>query len=171
MAAADTFRAAAIDQLKSWGTRLEIEVAASNHGADPGAVAFDAVRRMQSQGFTHLLIDTAGRQHTKSNLMQELEKVKRVISKAMPGAPHEIWLVVDAPTGGNALVQAREFHAIMQLTGIIITKLDGTAKGGMVVAIHKETNLPIRFVGLGEGQDDLEPFDPKIFTEALLESK
>jgi fused signal recognition particle receptor len=170
LAAADTFRAAAIEQLKTWGQRLGIEVIASNYGGDPGAIAHDAIKRAQAGGFSHLLIDTAGRQHTKSNLMQELQKVKRVVSKALPGAPHEVWLVVDAPTGGNALSQAKEFHASMQLTGVIITKLDGSAKGGMVVAIRRETGLPIRFVGLGEGEDDLEPFDSKTFAEALWNS-
>jgi fused signal recognition particle receptor len=170
LAAADTFRAAAIDQLKIWGERLKVEVVAGNYGADPGSVAFDAIRRVQNGEFTHLLIDTAGRQHTKSNLMQELQKVKRVIAKAMPGAPHETWLVVDAPTGGNALMQTREFHTAMELTGIIITKLDGTAKGGIVVAIRKESRLPIRYVGLGESVEDLEPFDAKAFANALWNS-
>lgn len=167
LAAADTFRSAAIDQLKTWGQRLEVEVVAGKYGADPSSVAFDAVQRAQTGGFAHLLVDTAGRQHTKSNLMQELQKIKRVIGKALPGAPHETWLVVDAPTGGNALVQVREFHSALELTGVIITKLDGTAKGGMVVAIRKESGLPIRFVGLGEGLEDLEPFDPKSFVDAL----
>lgn len=167
LAAGDTFRAAAIEQLKTWGQRLGIEVVSSSYGADPGALAHDAVKKAVSGGYTHLLIDTAGRQHTKSNLMQELQKVKRVVAKALPGAPHEIWLVVDAPTGGNALAQAREFHASMGLTGVIITKIDGSAKGGMVVAIRKETGLPIRYVGLGEGEDDLEPFEPRSFAQAL----
>lgn len=167
LAAADTFRAAAIGQLKTWGERLGIEVVAGKDGADPASVAHDAVKRAQSGGFNHLFVDTAGRQHTKSNLMQELQKMKRVIGKFMPGAPHETWLVVDAPTGGNALVQAREFHAALGLTGVIVSKLDGTAKGGTVAAICKEIGLPIRFIGLGEGADDLEPFEPKAFTEAL----
>jgi fused signal recognition particle receptor len=168
LAAGDTFRAAAIEQLKLWGSRLGIDVVASNYGSDPGSVAHDAVRRMQEGGFTHLLVDTAGRQHTKSNLMQELQKVKRVITKVLPEAPHETWLVVDAPTGGNALVQAREFHAALGLTGIVITKLDGSAKGGMVAAIRRETGLPIRFIGLGEEAEDLEAFDPKYFAQAIL---
>jgi fused signal recognition particle receptor len=167
LAAADTFRAAAIEQLKTWGSRLGLEVVAGNYGADPGAVAHDAVKRLQSGGFRYLLVDTAGRQHTKSNLMQELQKVKRVVSKAMPGAPHETWLVVDAPTGGNAVVQAREFHSALELTGIVITKLDGSAKGGFAVGIRQETGLPIRYIGLGEGEDDLEPFDPKAYAEGL----
>jgi fused signal recognition particle receptor len=170
LAAADTFRAAAIEQLKAWGQRLGIEVIASNYGADPGAVSHDAIKKAQAGQFTHLLIDTAGRQHTKSNLMQELQKVKRVVAKAQEGAPHEIWLVVDAPTGGNALAQAKEFHSAMGLTGVIITKIDGSAKGGMVVAIKRETGLPIRFIGLGEGEDDLEPFDSKYFAQALWSS-
>ncbi len=168
LAAADTFRAAAIDQLKTWGQRLGFEVVAGNYGADPSSVTHDAIRRAQAGGFTHLFVDTAGRQHTKSNLMKELLKMKRVLSNALPGAPHETWLVVDAPTGGNAVAQAREFHAAMNLTGVIITKLDGTAKGGVVAAIREETGLPIRFIGLGEGDDDLEPFDPKAFAEAIL---
>jgi len=168
LAAADTFRAAAIEQLCTWGSRLGVEVVSGVYGADPGSVAHDAVRRALSEGFTHLLVDTAGRQHTRSNLMQELQKVKRVIARAMPGAPHETWLVVDAPTGGNALNQAREFHAALELTGIILTKLDGSAKGGVLVAIRKSTGLPIRFVGLGEGEDDLETFDARLFTEALF---
>lgn len=167
LAAADTFRAAAIEQLRIWGQRLDMEVVAGKYGADPGSVAHDAVKRATAGGFTHLIIDTAGRQHTRSNLMQELEKVKRVIGRALPGAPHDIWLVVDAPTGNNALSQAREFHAMMKLTGIIVTKLDGSAKGGIVAAISKETGLPIRFVGLGEALEDLEPFDPRAFAEAL----
>ncbi len=170
MAAADTFRAAAIEQLKEWGARLKIDVVTGAYGADPGSLAHDAIRRARSEGFTHLIVDTAGRQHTKFNLMQELQKVKRVIGKAMPGAPHETWLVVDAPTGGNALTQAREFHATLELTGVIITKLDGTAKGGVVIAIRKTTGLPIRFVGLGEGAEDLEIFDSKAFVEALWNS-
>ncbi|MDD2709745.1 MAG: signal recognition particle-docking protein FtsY [Verrucomicrobiae bacterium] len=170
LAAADTFRAAAIDQIKLWGQRLHLEVVAGAHGADPAAVAHDAVTRAKNGGYTHLLIDTAGRQHTKANLMQELQKVKRVVAKIMPGAPHETWLVVDAPTGGNALSQAREFHAALHLTGLVIAKLDGTAKGGMVVAIHRETGLPIRFIGFGEGMDDLGAFEPQAFVDALLQT-
>jgi fused signal recognition particle receptor len=168
LAAGDTFRAAAIEQLKLWGGRLNIPVVSSTYGADPGSVAHDAIKKMQSEHFTHLLIDTAGRQHTKSNLMQELQKVKRVISKSMPEAPHDTWLVVDAPTGANALAQAREFNAAMGLTGVVITKLDGTAKGGMVLAIQKELGLPIRYIGLGEDADDLESFDPTGFAEAIF---
>ncbi len=170
LAAADTFRAAAIEQLTAWGARLGVDVVATSYKADPASVAHDAIQRARAEGYTQLLVDTAGRQHTKANLMQELQKIRRVIAKALPGAPHETWLVVDAPTGGNALSQAREFHAAIHLTGIIVTKLDGSSKGGMVVAIHQETGLPIRFVGLGEGVDDLEPFDPKIFAEAILDA-
>ncbi len=167
LAAADTFRAAAIEQLKLWGTRLKTDVVSTTYGGDPGAVAHDAVKRLQTGSHTHLVIDTAGRQHTKTNLVQELQKVKRVIAKAMPGAPHEVWLVVDAPTGGNAISQAREFHAAMGLTGIILTKLDGTAKGGMALAIHRETGLPIRFIGVGESLEDLELFDARTFADAM----
>ncbi len=168
VAAADTFRAAAVEQLKEWGKRLEVEVVSAAYGADPGSVAHDALKRAQKEECTHVIVDTAGRQHTKSNLMQELQKVKRVITKALPGAPHETWLVVDAPTGGNALSQVREFHEAMQLTGVIVTKLDGSARGGIVAAICRESSLPIRFAGLGEGVDDLEPFDPVVFSEALF---
>jgi fused signal recognition particle receptor len=168
LAAGDTFRAAAIEQLKTWGGRLKIDVVSGAYGSDPASVAHDAIRKMQADGFTHLFIDTAGRQHTKSNLMQELQKVKRVIAKAMPGAPHEVLLVVDAPTGANALAQAKEFHSVMGLTGVIVSKLDGTAKGGMVLAIHRELNLPVKYIGLGEAQEDLEPFEPQAFAEAIL---
>jgi fused signal recognition particle receptor len=170
VAAGDTFRAAAIEQLKLWGGRLNIPVVSSSYGSDPASVAHQAITRMQAEGFSHLLIDTAGRQHTKSNLMQELQKVKRVITKIMPGAPHYTWLVVDAPTGANALAQAREFHASLGLTGIVITKLDGSAKGGMVVAIYRELGLPIRYVGLGEDADDIEKFDPASFADAMFAS-
>lgn len=168
LVAADTFRAAAVEQLQVWGKRLGVEVVAGNPGADAASVAHDALRRAEREGCTQLLVDTAGRQHTKSNLMQELQKVKRVLAKAMVGAPHETWLVVDAPTGGNALSQVREFHEAMQLTGVIITKLDGSARGGVVAAIARESRLPVLYAGLGEGVDDIEPFDAAIFSEALF---
>jgi fused signal recognition particle receptor len=168
LAACDTFRAAAIEQLKLWGTRLKIEVIAGNYGADAASVAHDAVTAAQARKADYLFIDTAGRLHTKHNLMQELQKLHRVIGKQLPGAPHEVLLVLDATTGMNALNQAREFHKAVPLTGLIVTKLDGTSKGGMVVAIQKELGLPIKFIGLGEQPDDLQPFDAKQFAQALF---
>ena len=168
MGACDTFRAAAIEQLKLWGERLDVEVVAGANNADPAAVAHDAIVAAQARNAEYLLIDTAGRLHTKHNLMQELQKVHRVIDKKLPGAPHEVLLVLDGSTGMNALNQAREFHKMVPLTGLVITKLDGTSKGGMVVAIQKERGLPIKFVGLGEKPDDLQPFDAKQFAEALF---
>src|SRR5580765_375831 len=171
LAACDTFRAAAIEQIKLWGQRLEVPVVAGEYGADPAAVAHDAVVAAQARKADYLFIDTAGRLHTKHNLMQELQKLHRVMDKKLPGAPHETLLVLDATTGANALNQAREFHKAVKLTGIIITKLDGTSKGGMVVAIQKELGLPIKFVGLGEQADDLQPFEAKQFAEALFSTK
>jgi fused signal recognition particle receptor len=169
LAACDTFRAAAIEQLKLWGTRLKVEVIAGNYGADAASVAHDAVTAAQARKADYLFIDTAGRLHTKHNLMQELQKLHRVIGKQLAGAPHEVLLVLDATTGMNALNQAREFHKAVPLTGLIVTKLDGTSKGGMVVAIQKELGLPIKFIGLGEQPDDLQPFDAKQFAQALFE--
>jgi len=169
LAACDTFRAAAIEQIKLWGTRLKVEVVAGAYGADAAAVAHDAVTAAQARHADYLFIDTAGRLHTKHNLMQELQKLHRVIGKQLAGAPHEVLLVLDATTGMNALVQAREFNKAVPLTGLIVTKLDGTSKGGMVVAIQKELGLPIKFIGLGEQPDDLQPFDPKQFAQALFE--
>jgi fused signal recognition particle receptor len=169
LAACDTFRAAAIEQLKLWGGRLKIEVIASAYGADAASVAHDAVTAAQARSADYLFIDTAGRLHTKHNLMQELQKLHRVIGKQLPGAPHEVLLVLDATTGMNALNQAREFNKIVPLTGLVVTKLDGTSKGGMVVAIQKELGLPIKFIGLGEQPDDLQPFDAKQFAQALFE--
>lgn len=169
LAACDTFRAAAIEQIKLWGTRLKVEVIAGAYGADAAAVAHDAVTAAQSRHADYLFIDTAGRLHTKHNLMQELQKLHRVIGKQLAGAPHEVLLVLDATTGMNALVQAREFNKAVPLTGLVVTKLDGTSKGGMVVAIQKELGLPIKFVGLGEQPDDLQPFDVRQFAQALFE--
>ena len=168
LAACDTFRAAAVEQLKEWGGRLDVPVIAGSYGADPAAVAHDAVTAAHARKADFLFVDTAGRLHTKSNLMQELEKLHRIIDRQEKGAPHEVLLVVDATTGMNALNQAREFHKAVPLTGLVITKLDGTSKGGMVVAIHDELNLPIKFIGLGEQADDLQPFDPGQFAEALF---
>ena len=169
LAACDTFRAAAIEQIKLWGTRLKVEVIASAYGSDAASVAHDAVTAALARKADYLFIDTAGRLHTKHNLMQELQKLHRVIGKQLAGAPHEVLLVLDATTGMNALNQAREFHKAVPLTGLIVTKLDGTSKGGMVVAIQKELGLPIKFIGLGEQPDDLQPFDAKQFAQALFE--
>jgi fused signal recognition particle receptor len=168
LAACDTFRAAAIEQIKLWGQKLKVEVIAGAYGADAAAVAHDAVTAAQSRKADYLFIDTAGRLHTKHNLMQELQKLHRVIGKQSAGAPHEVLLVLDATTGMNALNQAREFNKAVQLTGLVVTKLDGTSKGGMVVAIQKELGLPIKFIGLGEQADDLQPFDAKQFAGALF---
>ena len=169
LAACDTFRAAAIEQLKLWGERLKVPVIAGENNADPSSVAHDALSAALSRNAHFLLVDTAGRLHTKNNLMQELQKLHRVIGKKLPGAPHEVLLVLDATTGMNALNQAREFHKAVPLTGLVVTKLDGTSKGGMVVAIQKELGLPIKFIGLGEQPDDLQPFDAKQFAQALFE--
>ena len=171
LAACDTFRAAAIEQLKLWGERLKVPVIAGAYGADPASVAHDAVVAAQSRHADYLIIDTAGRLHTKHNLMQELQKVHRVMDKKFPGAPHETLLVLDATTGMNALNQAREFHKAVKLTGLVVTKLDGTSKGGMVVAIQKELGIPIKFIGVGEQADDLQPFNAKQFAEALFSVK
>jgi len=171
LAACDTFRAAAIEQLKLWGQRLKVEVVTGAYHADPAAVAHDAITAAQARGAHFLFVDTAGRLHTKNNLMKELQKVHRVMDKKLPGAPHEVLLVLDATTGMNALNQAREFHKAVPLTGLVVTKLDGTSKGGMVVAIQKELGLPIKFIGLGEQPDDLQPFDPQQFAEALFTTK
>jgi fused signal recognition particle receptor len=168
LAACDTFRAAAIEQIKHWGQRLKVEVIAGAYGADAASVAHDAVAAAQARQADYLFVDTAGRLHTKHNLMQELQKLHRVMGKQLPGAPHEVLLVLDATTGMNALNQAREFNKAVPLSGLIVTKLDGTSKGGMVVAIQKELGLPIKFVGLGEQPDDLQPFDAKQFAGALF---
>lgn len=169
LAAADTFRAAAVDQLKVWGRRVGAEVIAHTPGADPGAVVYDAIRASQSRGIDLLIVDTAGRLHTKYNLMQELKKVRSVAAKQAHRAPHETWLVLDATTGQNALSQARHFKDAVDVTGIVLTKLDGTAKGGIAFAIARELELPIRFVGTGEHVDDLAEFDEETFVEGLFE--
>ena len=168
MAACDTFRAAAIDQLKLWSERLQIPVTAGTYGADPASVAHDAVSAALAQGCDYLLIDTAGRLHTKHNLMKELEKLHRVVNKKLTGAPHEVLLVLDATTGMNALTQAREFNKAVPLTGLVITKLDGTSRGGMIVSIQQELGIPVKYVGVGEQADDLQPFEAKAFAEALF---
>jgi fused signal recognition particle receptor len=169
LAACDTFRAAAVEQLKLWGERLHVPVIAGAHGADPASVAHDGIAAALARKADYLFVDTAGRMHTRHNLMQELQKVHRVMQKKLPGAPHETLLVLDASTGMNALAQAREFHKAVPLTGLVITKLDGTSKGGMVVAIQRELGLPVKFIGLGEKPDDLQPFDPRQFARALFE--
>jgi len=171
LAACDTFRAAAIEQLKLWGQRLNIPVVSGAYNADPAAVAHDAIMAAQSRSADWLLVDTAGRLHTKHNLMQELQKVHRVMEKKLPGSPHETLLVLDGTTGMNALNQARDFHKMIPITGLVVTKLDGTSKAGMVISIFKELGLPIKFVGLGEQPDDLQPFDAKQFAEALFSAK
>lgn len=168
LAACDTFRAAAIEQLKLWGQRLQVPVIAGNYGADASAVAHDAITAALSRQADYLLVDTAGRLHTKQNLMQELQKLHRVMDKRLPGAPHETLLVLDATTGMNSLNQAREFNKAVTISGLVVTKLDGTSKGGMVVAIQKELGLPIKFVGVGEQPDDLQPFDASDFAAALF---
>ncbi len=168
LAAADTFRAGAVDQLKVWGDRVGATTLSQQDGSDPAAVAFDAVRAGMARGMDRVLIDTAGRLHTKVNLMEELKKVKRVIDKACPGAPHEVWLVIDATQGQNALQQARMFHGALNLTGIILTKLDSTAKGGVAVGITDELSVPITFIGVGEKIEDLRPFASREFVDALL---
>ncbi|MBI2524942.1 MAG: signal recognition particle-docking protein FtsY [Candidatus Rokubacteria bacterium] len=168
LAAADTFRAAAIEQLEEWGRRAKAEVVRQGAGADPAAVVFDAVKAAAAREADVLLVDTAGRLHTKSNLMDELVKLKRVVSRQLPGAPQECLMVLEAPTGQNGLAQARLFHEAVGLTGLVLTKLDGTAKGGIVVRIHQELGLPIKLVGVGERVEDLQPFDAKVFVSGLL---
>jgi len=168
MAAADTFRAAAQEQLVLWGRRLGIPVVKGQYGADPASVVFDALQSFKAQRADLLVIDTAGRIHTNTNLMNELEKIRRVAGREVPGAPHETLLVLDASVGQNAMAQAREFMKFSGLTGIFLTKLDGTAKGGSVIGIADELGLPIRFIGVGESEDDLVDFSPHEFIEALL---
>ena len=169
LAAADTFRAAAIDQLKIWGQRAGADVIAHTPGADPGAVVYDAIRATLSRGIDLLIVDTAGRLHTKYNLMQELKKIRGVAAKQVHRAPHETWLVLDATTGQNALSQARHFKDVVNVTGIILAKLDGTAKGGIAFAVAHDLGLPIRFVGTGERVNDLSEFDAEAFVEGLFE--
>ncbi|MDQ7094715.1 signal recognition particle-docking protein FtsY [Desulfosporosinus sp. PR] len=168
LAAGDTFRAAAIDQLEIWGERSGVEVIKQREGADPAAVAYDAVQAAKSRNVDVVLVDTAGRLHNKVNLMEELRKVKRVIEREIPGAPQEVLLVLDATTGQNALQQAKLFQEVAGVTGIVLTKLDGTAKGGVVLGIQGETRIPVKWIGIGEGMEDLRPFVPKDFAEALF---
>ena len=168
LAAADTFRAAAIEQLQRWGERIDVEVIHQAAGSDPAAVVFDAVKAATARGADALIIDTAGRLHTKTNLMDELAKLRRVIERQLPGAPHESLMVLDAPTGQNGFAQARIFHEAVGLTGVALTKLDGTAKGGIVVRIVRELGIPIKLIGVGERVEDLQPFDPEAFVDALV---
>ena len=166
--AADTYRAAAVDQLQIWGDRLEIPVIAGQQNGDPGAVAYDTVQAAVARQYDLAFIDTAGRLHTRFNLMEELKKVHRVTGKALSGAPHAVWLVMDATTGQNALQQAHAFKDAVNVTGIILAKLDSSAKGGMAFAIQQELGLPIIFAGLGESSEDLQPFDPDLFVDGIL---
>ncbi|MQG75791.1 MAG: signal recognition particle-docking protein FtsY [SAR202 cluster bacterium] len=168
LAAADTFRAAAIEQLQLWGERAGAEVIAHKHGGDPAAVAFDALQAAQARGVDVVIVDTAGRLHTKGNLMEEMKKIGRVLARVDETAPHEVLLVLDATTGQNGLAQAREFTNVIGCTGIVLTKLDGTSKGGVVLAIAEQLNLPVRFIGTGEGMEDLAPFDPQEYVDALF---
>jgi fused signal recognition particle receptor len=171
LAAADTYRAAAVDQLQVWADRLNIPVISGQMGGDPGAVAYDAVEAAKARNSDLLLVDTAGRLHTRYNLMEELKKVHRVVGKAMPGAPHGVWLVLDATTGQNALHQARSFNETTKITGVILTKLDSSARGGMAFAIQKELHVPILFAGLGEKPEDLQPFDRTEFVDGILAAR
>jgi fused signal recognition particle receptor len=171
LGAGDTFRAAAAEQLTVWGERAGVEVIRQESGSDPAAVAFDAAKAAVARKADVLILDTAGRLHTKVNLMEELKKIRRVLDREIPGAPHETLLVVDATTGQNALVQARLFQEAVEVSGLALTKLDGTARGGMLVAIGNELGLPVRYVGIGEGLEDLRPFDPDLFVEALFEQQ
>ena len=168
LAAGDTFRAAAVVQLEKWGERVGCPVISQGQNADSASVVHDAFSAASTRKMDILIADTAGRLHTKINLMEELKKIKRVLSRQEADAPHDIWLVLDATTGQNAINQVRHFHEAMELTGLIITKLDGTAKGGVVVGIGEQFGLPIRFIGVGEGVDDLKPFDPDLFVDALF---
>lgn len=168
LAAADTYRAAAIDQLQVWADRLNLPIIAGQPDSDPGAVAYDAVQSAIARNSDIVLIDTAGRLHTRYNLMEELKKVYRVVGKAMPGAPHAVYLVLDATTGQNALHQAKAFMEAVQVTCVILTKMDSSARGGMAFAIQKELNLPILYIGLGEKPEDLQVFDPERFVDSIL---
>jgi fused signal recognition particle receptor len=168
IAAADTFRAAANEQLEIWAKRAGVEIISQAHGADPASVAYDALKSAQSKNMDVMIIDTAGRLHTKVNLMEELKKIGRVLQKLAPEAPHEVLLVLDASTGQNAIQQAKQFTAVANVTGLVVTKLDGTAKGGVVFAVSDELKVPVKFIGVGEKIDDLQPFDKNAFVDALF---
>ena len=169
LAAADTFRAAAVKQLSIWSERIGVQIVKHESGADPAAVVFDACDAALARNADVLLVDTAGRLHTQENLMRELGKIRRVVEKKIPGAPHEVLLVLDATTGQNAISQAQTFGEVIQVSGLFLAKLDGTAKGGIVVAIRDQVNLPVKFIGIGEKPEDIEPFEPEVFVEALFE--
>ncbi len=171
LAACDTFRAAAVEQLTIWSGRIGCEIVKQGQNADPSAVAHDACEKAKARGFDVLIVDTAGRLHTQTHLMKELEKIHRIVSRQIPGAPHEVMLVLDATTGQNALTQAEQFSRSVKCTGIILSKLDGTAKGGSVFAIKQKLGLPVKFVGVGEQIDDMEPFDADAFVNALFEKE
>ena len=171
LAAGDTFRAAAIDQLEIWGGRIGVDVIKHTEGSDPAAVVYDALKSAKSKEADVLIIDTAGRLHTKFNLMEELKKINRIVEREITGAPHETLLVLDATTGQNAINQAKLFSQATPLTGVVLTKLDGTAKGGVVVAIKSELEIPVKWIGIGEGVNDLRPFDPEEFSKALFGDK
>jgi fused signal recognition particle receptor len=168
VAAADTYRAAAIEQLRVWAERAKVPVVAHQHGADPGAVVFDAIQAGNARGIDTILVDTAGRLHTKAPLMEELKKIQRVVQRLVPDGPQETLLVLEAPTGMNALTQARAFHDALGVTGLVLTKLDGTARGGTLLAIEAELGIPVKLVGMGEGIDDLNVFDPRAYLDALF---
>ena len=169
--AADTFRAAAVDQLQIWADRAGVDIVRAREGADPAAVVFDAITAGKARQRDVVLVDTAGRLHTRTNLMNELDKIRRIASREVPGAPHEVLLVLDATVGQNGLAQAREFTNVAGVTGVVLTKLDGTAKGGIAVAIAHELKLPIRYIGVGEGVDDLLPFSPREYVDAIFQEK
>lgn len=169
VAACDTFRAAAVEQLALWAQRTGVEIVKGQTGADPASVAHDACEKARSKGFDILIVDTAGRLHTQTHLMRELEKIQRILAKQIPGAPHEAIMILDATNGQNAIAQAQEFQKVIRSTGLVVTKLDGTAKGGSVFAIKQKLQLPVKLIGVGEGMDDLEPFDPDAFVAALFE--
>jgi fused signal recognition particle receptor len=169
LAAGDTFRAAAVEQLDVWANRTSTTLVRGKEGADPSSVIFDGVKRAATEGFDVCIADTAGRLHTKTDLMQELQKVRRVVGKASPGAPHETWLVIDSTSGQNAIAQAQIFTEAMAVSGIVLTKLDGTAKGGVILGIADQLKIPVRYIGVGEKVEDLRPFDPEEFVEALFE--
>ncbi|HEX4056557.1 MAG TPA: signal recognition particle-docking protein FtsY [Tepidisphaeraceae bacterium] len=166
--ASDTFRAAAVDQLTIWSQRIGVEIVKHKMGSDPAAVAYDACEAAKARGFDILIVDTAGRLHTQDHLMRELTKIRDVVAKRIPGAPHEVLLVLDATTGQNAIQQAKHFSAAIGVTGIVLAKLDGTAKGGVVISIHDQLNIPVKFIGLGETPQDIETFDPQRFVSALF---
>jgi fused signal recognition particle receptor len=168
--AADTFRAAANEQLEIWAERAQVDIVQQKHGSDPGAVAYDSLQSAIAKGADVVIIDTAGRLHTKTNLMEELKKIRRVLKKLMPEAPQEVLLVLDAATGQNAIQQARQFDEAVGLTGLVVTKLDGTAKGGVVIGVSSELGIPIKYIGVGEKIDDLQVFDRDAFIEALFGS-